>query len=741
MTVLRVLGATMAAASLMLWVSAQAQQSESAAVAGIIVDDLGQPVARARVGLIDMQKSLVRSSVSNDDGRFELEAVPAGRYAVVSSKRTYVERGWDELEASAILTLEAGERRDVTATLVRGGVISGRVTHDDNTPVVGARVQVYGRFVGPAQRHLYTVIFGTTQSFTNSRGEYRLIGVPPDAYSVSVSPGSGESWGPGGMPMWTPFGFYPRASRIEDAQPVQVSAGEERPGTDIVLTQFPVVEVAVEALLPEPRTVTRMELWCGPPAFGSSGAPPENSVVSSVRVRCPVTSPGTHDLAVAVITSGDTSQQQQDGTLWGHGLVTTSNHPTTVSLAVAPGARLEGRVTTGPGLAPLLRYVDGPFLQLARIHVYPDPDAAGHFVLASLPEGRYAVTADPPAGWIATAATLDGRDVLDQVFDVPASGSIGKLNVAFAPGTTRLEGEIVTDRGVPLGHQRIAIFPADRKYWQFESRRYRATSSDDTGRYRFDALPPGDYFVTTAPDARWGVTADPRELEPLISSALRVSIEPNVVTELRVTHEIRPLNPEQARALLTAAREHRLEALLTVAVSLGLRQGEALGLPWSAVDLEAGTLSVRQSLQRVKRTWQFVEPKSERSRRTVALPGVAVSALRAHRVRQLEERLLAGSRWQDTGLVFTTSIGTPVELSNLTKEFRKLLAKAGIPRIRFHDLRHTAATLLLAQGVDPRTIMETLGHSQISLTLNTYSHVLPVLQQQAASRMNAALGG
>jgi integrase len=115
--------------------------------------------------------------------------------------------------------------------------------------------------------------------------------------------------------------------------------------------------------------------------------------------------------------------------------------------------------------------------------------------------------------------------------------------------------------------------------------------------------------------------------------------------------------------------------------------------------------------------------------------------LTGHYLRQLEERLLAGSRWQETGLVFTTGVGTPIEPSNLTKDFQRLLRTANVPRVRFHDLRHTAATLLLAQGVDARTIMETLGHSQISLTLNTYAHVLSTLQADAARRMDHALGG
>lgn len=226
---------------------------------------------------------------------------------------------------------------------------------------------------------------------------------------------------------------------------------------------------------------------------------------------------------------------------------------------------------------------------------------------------------------------------------------------------------------------------------------------------------------------RWGVVS--RNVATLVESP-------------RVTkHEIRPLQPDQARTLLDGVRTHRLGALFTVALALGLRQGEALGLNWNAVDFSAGVLHVRAALQRVGKEWHLVEPKSERSRRSVSLPRVAIVALRAHRVRQKKERLLAGADWKESGFVFTTGVGTPIEPSNLTKEFKRLLKKTGLPEVRFHDLRHTAATFLLAQGVDPRTIMETLGHSQISLTLNTYSHVLPALQRDAAARMNELLVG
>lgn len=203
--------------------------------------------------------------------------------------------------------------------------------------------------------------------------------------------------------------------------------------------------------------------------------------------------------------------------------------------------------------------------------------------------------------------------------------------------------------------------------------------------------------------------------------------------------EVQPLSPGEARQLLDAIDGDRLAALYSVALALGLRQGEALGVRWQDVDLDAGTLTVRKTMQRVYGKLELVDPKTTKSHRTVALPDVAVAALQSHRVRQLEERLLAGSRWQESGLVFATAIGTPLDGRNVTRHFQKLLKDAGLPRQRFHDLRHTCASLLLSQGVHPRVVMETLGHSQFKLTMDTYSHVIPELQREAAGRIDEIL--
>jgi integrase len=155
--------------------------------------------------------------------------------------------------------------------------------------------------------------------------------------------------------------------------------------------------------------------------------------------------------------------------------------------------------------------------------------------------------------------------------------------------------------------------------------------------------------------------------------------------------------------------------------------------------LNAKLVKLRPKLRAEQSKVHFVEPKSRRSRRAITMPAVVMDALKAHQTRQLVERLRAGGEWQSSGLVFTSTIGTPMEAREVTRILHETLTKADLPPVRMHDLRHTAATLLLAQGVDVRTIMEVLGHSQISLTLNTYAHVMPALQADAAGRMDAAL--
>jgi integrase len=206
--------------------------------------------------------------------------------------------------------------------------------------------------------------------------------------------------------------------------------------------------------------------------------------------------------------------------------------------------------------------------------------------------------------------------------------------------------------------------------------------------------------------------------------------------------EIMPLDREQVRALFDASSDHRLEALYIVAVTAGLRKGELLALRWEDVDLEAATptLHVRRTLSEARSGRIFEAPKSGKGRQ-IRLTRKAAEALKSHRIRQNEERLVAGAHWQDQGLVFPSSVGTPMGARNLTRHFKGLLQRAGLPlSFRFHDLRHTCATLLLRQGVHVKYVQELLGHADISLTLNVYSHVLPDMGDAAAGAMDAAIG-
>jgi integrase len=192
----------------------------------------------------------------------------------------------------------------------------------------------------------------------------------------------------------------------------------------------------------------------------------------------------------------------------------------------------------------------------------------------------------------------------------------------------------------------------------------------------------------------------------------------------------------------------RLGPLVTVTLGVGLRLGEALGLRWADVDLNNGTLSVRTALRRTpvefreegEPIYRLVAPKTDRSRRTIQLPEFVIAALHHQRRAQVEVRLAAGGRWLENDLVFAGPIGGPLPPGSVTRRFEALVDRAGLGRLRFHDLRHAAATVMLAQGVELRVISEMLGHSSLGMTADVYAGVVPALGRAAAARMDEALG-
>jgi integrase len=212
------------------------------------------------------------------------------------------------------------------------------------------------------------------------------------------------------------------------------------------------------------------------------------------------------------------------------------------------------------------------------------------------------------------------------------------------------------------------------------------------------------------------------------------------------TEEIQPLNFEECVAFLKASRGERLEALYVLAVHCGLREGELLALRWEDVDLDVPkpALLVRRTLTRGEKGRGWVVGASTKSGkgRRVRLTRQAVVALKDHRKRQLEERMRLAGLWQDQGLVFPNETGSLFNPSNLrNRSFKRIKTRSGVREdLRFHDLRHTCATLLLREGVNAKVVSEMLGHASITITLNTYSHVLPDMQDSAVDAMEAALG-
>jgi integrase len=205
------------------------------------------------------------------------------------------------------------------------------------------------------------------------------------------------------------------------------------------------------------------------------------------------------------------------------------------------------------------------------------------------------------------------------------------------------------------------------------------------------------------------------------------------------TEEVHPLTRDEARRFLKVVRRDRLEALYVVARHTGLRQGELLALRWEDVDLEGKTLQVRRTLTRDGGKLAVGPTKTAKGRRTVKLTRDAAEALREHLTRQLEEIDVLGDSYGPGGLVFASTKGTPINPTNLRKRsLAPLLVRAGLPHQTFHQLRHTAATILLLKNVNPKIVSEMLGHASIAITLDTYSHVLPNMQDSAVAAMEEA---
>jgi integrase len=222
-----------------------------------------------------------------------------------------------------------------------------------------------------------------------------------------------------------------------------------------------------------------------------------------------------------------------------------------------------------------------------------------------------------------------------------------------------------------------------------------------------------------------------------------INVADRVAAPKKSRYEYQTFTAEQVRALLVALEGHRLYALFVLAISTALRPGEILGLRWQDVDFATGEIRIHRNVQRVDGVTRSKEPKSSSGHRSIQLTARAYTALVQHKQQQDEEQVILGSQWDHSwGLVFCTPKGKPINASWLThRVYEPALKQAGLPHIRMYDLRHTAATLLGKAGVHPKVVQEILGHSSITLTLGTYTHVFPHMHAEAIQKLGEMLGG
>ncbi len=203
--------------------------------------------------------------------------------------------------------------------------------------------------------------------------------------------------------------------------------------------------------------------------------------------------------------------------------------------------------------------------------------------------------------------------------------------------------------------------------------------------------------------------------------------------------EMRVVDEAGTARLLQAVEGARLYMPVLLAVMTGMRRGEILALRWQDTDLEKGQVAVRRSLEQTRDGLRFKAPKTGKGMRSVALPGIAIQVLRRHKTEQAQERLRLGPAYEDNDFVCPRPDGSPWPPDSLSTAFAGLIRRSDLPRIRFHDLRHSHATQLLRHGIHPKVVSERLGHSKVGITLDTYSHVLPGMQEEAASKVDAAM--
>lgn len=369
---------------------------------------------------------------------------------------------------------------------------------------------------------------------------------------------------------------------------------------------------------------------------------------------------------------------------------------------------------------------------------------------------------------------LDGKRLRKSFYGRTREDVRRKLNVALGKheqgGLVDTDDTITVDRHLANWLRGISVRTKTRRQYEQVVRLYLLPS---IGPIRLNKLEPDHVRALVRGLEGRGLSMRTATLaRDVLRIALSSAVADQLIARNVATLVRRPkgrrrewptLTPEQGRALLDTLRGGRLETVITTGLALGLRVGEALGLQWANIDLQAGTLRVRKALQTNGKVRELVDTKSAESQRTVALPAFLIRSLEHHKKQQAERRLAAGAEWQRSDFVFTTRVGRPLDATLVTRDLKQVISRTWsgghpdckhertrdhecldcpahrLPSLSYHALRHSCASLLLAAGVPIRDVSELLGHSDVRLTLSTYAHVLDGNRAKTASTMDAVI--
>jgi hypothetical protein len=511
---------------------AASQPAPSATVDGVVVDDLGRLVSKARVALLDSKWAIVRLASTDASGKFLISQLPAGSFRLAVSKGGYADTMLGEFRPGAqgaVLSLTDNSHRSVKVRLPRGAVISGTTRDSEGGPLSGTSIRVMRWATRDGARNLEPVA-GSLQ--TNSRGEYRVYGLPAGTYFVAAtSPltytGELRRGGEGNdASLIVPPIYYPGAVSVGSATALTLAAGDELDGIDFRLTPVPSGRVEGRVIYPAGQQFTpqRVELI---PAAGRDQYISALSTTAANDGRFSFR--GVPTGRYTAVTAGrPRSASYESGMFWGSTEVLATpgaDAPPEVTLNLEPGAILVGKYAfDGQTATPNVQSVridvlprDGPFSSQSRgqIPFLQGPD--GTFRITGIPPGVYSLSGrSVPAPWFLLSAISAGRDMLDMPIEVRSAQAIDDLVVTFTDRAPELSGLVTGPDGRPAFECAVLVFPVDRRYWTPHSRRVRIAPPNVDGRYAINDLPPGEYHVTA--------TAEPLESgEP--SSAVLDSLQ------------------------------------------------------------------------------------------------------------------------------------------------------------------------------------------------------------------------